>query len=97
MTYQSVSCHQVSTLLVHGVKPIESQAASATQQMQSYFSEIEDPRATHRPPIDILSTDKEPTMIAVFVCFRYGEFNEAYVRQIADGARAKFEGMLGSR
>jgi len=36
-------------------------------------------------------------MIAVFVCFRYeSEFNEAYVRQIADGARAKFEGMLGS-
>ncbi len=37
-------------------------------------------------------------MIAVFIRFRYeSEFNEAYVRQIADGARAKFEGMPGLR
>jgi len=37
-------------------------------------------------------------MIAVFVTFRYGsEFDEARVRKIADGARARFEGMPGAR
>lgn len=37
-------------------------------------------------------------MIAVFVTFRYGnEFDEARVRKVADGARAKFEGMPGLR
>jgi hypothetical protein len=37
-------------------------------------------------------------MVAVFVTFRYGDdFNEAAVRKIADGARAKFEGMPGLR
>jgi len=62
------------------------QRYSITQQMQSYFSEIEDRVRTRAHRLtDILSTDKEPTMIAVFVCFRYeSEFNEAYVRQIAD-------------
>ena len=37
-------------------------------------------------------------MIAVFVTFRYdGEFSEAKVKKIADGARSKFEGMPGLR
>jgi len=37
-------------------------------------------------------------MIAVFVTFRYdGEFSEATVKKIADGARSKFEGMPGLR
>ena len=35
-------------------------------------------------------------MIGVFVTFRYGEnFDEQSVRQIAEAARAKFEGMPG--
>lgn len=35
-------------------------------------------------------------MIGVFVTFRYGEdFNAQAVRQIAEAARAKFEGMPG--
>ena len=37
-------------------------------------------------------------MIGVFVTFRYGDkFNERAVRQIAETARAKFEGMPGLR
>jgi hypothetical protein len=37
-------------------------------------------------------------MIAVLVRFRYESgFNEAHVRQIAEAARAKFEGMSGLR
>jgi heme-degrading monooxygenase HmoA len=37
-------------------------------------------------------------MIAVYVTFQYGaDFNEAKVRKIAEGARAKFEGMPGLR
>src|SRR5262245_65999232 len=37
-------------------------------------------------------------MIAVLVCFRYESgFSEARVRQVADAARAKFEGMPGLR
>jgi heme-degrading monooxygenase HmoA len=37
-------------------------------------------------------------MIAVFVTFRYDQgFNEALVRKVADGARARFEGMPGLR
>lgn len=37
-------------------------------------------------------------MIAVLIRFRYeGEFDEARVRQVADAARAKFEGMPGLR
>ena len=37
-------------------------------------------------------------MIAVLVRFRYeGGFNEARVRQVAEAARAKFEGMPGLR
>lgn len=37
-------------------------------------------------------------MIAVLVRFRYeSEFRETYVRQIAEAARAKFEGMPGLR
>jgi hypothetical protein len=37
-------------------------------------------------------------MIAVFVTFRYGvEFDETRVRKVAEGARAKFEGMPGLR
>jgi hypothetical protein len=48
--------------------------------------------------IDATGARKETAMIAVFVTFRYGsEFDEARVRKIADGARAKFEGMPGLR
>jgi len=37
-------------------------------------------------------------MIGVLVTFRYGDdFNEAKVRQIAAGARTRFEGMPGLR
>jgi hypothetical protein len=37
-------------------------------------------------------------MIAVFVTFRYGDdFNEEAVRKLAEGSRAKFEGMPGLR
>jgi len=37
-------------------------------------------------------------MIGVFVTFRYGDnFDEQAVRKIADGARARFEGMPGLR
>jgi heme-degrading monooxygenase HmoA len=37
-------------------------------------------------------------MVAVLVRFRYeGGFNEARVRQVAEAARAKFEGMPGLR
>ena len=37
-------------------------------------------------------------MIGVFVTFRLGEkFDEQAIRKIADGARAKFEGMPGLR
>ena len=37
-------------------------------------------------------------MVAAFVSFQFGDdFNEAKVRQIAEGARAKFEGMPGLR
>jgi heme-degrading monooxygenase HmoA len=37
-------------------------------------------------------------MVAVFVTFQYGsEFSEAAVRNIAEGARGKFEGMPGLR
>lgn len=37
-------------------------------------------------------------MIAVMVRFQYeNDFNEARLRQIADGARAKFQGMPGIR
>lgn len=37
-------------------------------------------------------------MIAVLIRFRYeSEFNETYVRQLADRVRAKFEGMSGLR
>ncbi len=37
-------------------------------------------------------------MIAVFVTFTYGaDFNEAKLRQIAEGARPRFEGMPGLR
>ena len=37
-------------------------------------------------------------MIGTLVTFRFGSnFNEAAVRKIADGARAKFEGMPGLR
>jgi hypothetical protein len=37
-------------------------------------------------------------MITVFVSFRYAEdFSAAKVRQLADNARAKFEGMAGLR
>ena len=37
-------------------------------------------------------------MIAVFVTFRYGDdFDERAVQTIADGARAKFEGLPGLR
>jgi heme-degrading monooxygenase HmoA len=41
---------------------------------------------------------KEPNMIAVFVRFRYESgFSEAQLRQVADQARTKFEGMPGLR
>ncbi len=37
-------------------------------------------------------------MIAIFVTFSYGaDFNEAKLRQIAEGARPKFDGMPGLR
>jgi heme-degrading monooxygenase HmoA len=37
-------------------------------------------------------------MIGVFVRFRYGaDFDEQVIRQVAAGARAKFEGMAGLR
>jgi heme-degrading monooxygenase HmoA len=37
-------------------------------------------------------------MIATFVTFRFGgDFNEAKIRKIADGARPKFQGMPGLR
>ena len=37
-------------------------------------------------------------MIATFVNFRFGDdFNEAKIREIADGARPKFQGMPGLR
>lgn len=37
-------------------------------------------------------------MIGVFVIFRYGsDFDEQRIRQIAEGARAKFKGMAGLR
>jgi len=37
-------------------------------------------------------------MIGVFVTFRYGnDFDEQAVRKIAEGARAKFEGLPGLR
>ena len=37
-------------------------------------------------------------MIATFVTFRFGsDFNEGKIRKIAEGARAKFEGMPGLR
>jgi heme-degrading monooxygenase HmoA len=37
-------------------------------------------------------------MVGVLITFRYGsEFNEARVRQVADAARARFQGMPGLR
>src|SRR5690348_2828683 len=45
-----------------------------------------------------MSPRKECGMIGVFVTFRYGDnFDEQAVRKIAEGARARFEGMPGLR
>jgi hypothetical protein len=50
------------------------------------------------PPSAPTHPREEHVMIAVFVTFRYGvEFDETRVRKVAEGARAKFEGMPGLR
>src|SRR5215475_10469706 len=51
-----------------------------------------------RPEASISTRGRNTTMIGVFVTFRYGDsFDEQAVRQIAETARARFEGMPGLR
>ena len=50
--------------------------------------------ASHAADAERSHITKEANMIAVLVRFRYESgFNEARVRQVAEAARAKFEGM----